>query len=296
MTEDRGASGSAQRDPRAEARAALDALPRVAQRRDEVLDRRALARIYLVDAIVPTVAFASWVLAQALRDASVRTHAIPTLATLLVVVLWDQLSRGLRERYRARQALRGAPRIMQNILAGVGAGLLLLALFITFDRRSVPVVLVVIGSVILLGSGVGAAAAMLRDARGTPKPPPAQHAEMTVAARVATVLFGLGLGLIAVVGPWSAAGTGSESLALIPALLALAIAGIGRLVNAVPALGAAWRPPQWTAFALSVTIACLAPIIGAARPADGVALGVIAAAAVLLLFLVTALFPADRNG
>jgi len=291
MTEDSRVEGPSRAGGADDARAALDALSGISRRRDEVLDRRRLGWILLFDAIVPTVAFASWILSEGLRDASVSMRSIPTLAMLVIVILWDQLSRGLRERYRARSALRGVARTVQNVLSGVGAGILLLAMVFTLSRGEAPVALVVIGSVILISGGIWAACTMMRDARGAPRKPPADHALMNVAGRIATFFFGLGLGSIAVVGPWSAARGGFEVLAVIPAVLALLIAGVGRFVNAVPELGAMWRPPQWIAFGLSVAITCAVPVFGAARPTEGVLLGVVAGGTVLVLFGAAALWP-----
>lgn len=296
MTEDRARDGAEQQAERAAARSALDALPRLAQRRDEVLDRRRLGWIALIDAIVPTAAFVSWFLAQQMLGGPVRTRVLPTLSALVVMLLWDQLARGLRERYGANQAIRGVRRGGQLVLMVIGAGVFVLAFLITYARDEVPTGLVLMGAIAWIAGGLWIWGWMMRDARGAPRVPPTEHAVLTVAIRVATVCFGLGLGLIALVSPWVAAGGGFELLALLPALLALGIAGVGRFVHAVPALGASWRPPQWVAFGLSVAITCAAPILSAARPADGVVLGAAAAGSVLLLFVVAALWPAGADG
>lgn len=287
---DVGLTGSPQ-----EARAALDALSGISSRRDELLDRRRLGGILLVDAIIPTAAFTSWILAQALRDDSVSTHSIPALATLVVVLLWDQLARGLRERYRARAALHGARRAVQNALSAVGAGILVVAVFLTFLRGEAPVVLAVIGSILLISSGVWAAGVMMREAKGTPRMPPAEHAVMNVAGRFATFFFGLGSGSIAMVGPLAAAPGGTSAFVVILAVIALVIAGAGRFLNAIPELGAMWRPPQWVAFALSTAIVLIAPVLGALRPAEAVLFGMVAGGAVLLVFGAAALWPVGSD-
>ena len=274
---------------------ALDALPRVAQLRDRVLDRRRLGWIALVDAIVPTAAFVSWFLAQLMPDASMNARPLPTLALLIVVLLWDQLSRGLRERYGVRQAVRGARRAVQLTLMSLGAGLFVLAMFLMYARQEVLAGLVVAGAAAWLGGGLWVWGGMMRDARDTPRVAPAGHAELNAAARVATACFGVGLGLIAVVVPWSVAGGLFPGFAVVSAIVALGIAGVGRFVNAVPELGAAWRPAQWTVFGLSAAIVCAAPILSAARPAEGALIGAAAGAAVLVLFTGAALWPAGSD-
>lgn len=273
------------------AQAALDMLPGVAQRRDARLDRRRLGRILLIDAIVPTAAFVSWFLSQLLRDPSVSVRSIPTLALLIVVLMWDQLARGLRERYGAAQALRGATRTVHGVLLGAGAAAFIVALFLTNVRGAVPILVVVLGAVLWLCAGLWGWGAMRRGSRDAPAVPMQQHAEMNVAGRIATGFFGLGLGLNAVVGPWYVAGGGFEVLAVVAALISLAIAGVGRFAHAVPELGAAWRPAQWTVFGLSAVITCVAPVLAFADPARGVVIGVVAAGAILVLFLGAALWP-----
>ncbi|MBN9156122.1 hypothetical protein [Microbacterium sp.] len=66
-------------------------------------------------------------------------------------------------------------------------------------------------------------------------------------------------------------------------------------LDAVPAIGAAWRPPQWTAFAISAVITCVAPIPAFATPLHGGTIGGIAAGAILALFVFAALWPAGRD-
>lgn|GEM_PF-2720417 len=278
------------------ARAALDALPGIAGRREEMLDRRRLGRILFFDAIVPTGAFVSWFLTQLLRDPSVSARSLPTLALLVVVLMWSQLERGLRERYRAAQTLRGAARLVHQVLTGAAAAAFVLALVITFLRGDPPAALVAFGGLLGLGAGLWAWGAMRRGARDAAPVPVAEHAEMNTAVRIATGSFGVGLALIAAVNPLFAAGRGFQGLSVVAALLAVAIAALGRFLNAVPAIGAAWRVPQWTAFAISVVITCVAPIPAFAHPPLGGLIGVVAAGAILVFFVVTALWPAGPDG
>lgn len=277
------------------AQAALDALPGIAGRRDGVIDRRRLGRILFFEAIVPTAAFASWFLAQLARDPSVNARSLPTLALLVVMVMWGQLVRGLRERYGAVRALHGAPRLVHQVLTGATAAAFLTALVITFLQRDAPVLLVALGGVLGLGAGVWAWGAMRRDAGEAGSVPVTEHAEMNTAVRIATGCFGLGLALIAAVGPLFAAGGAFGALSVVAAVLAVAIAALGRFSNAVPAIGAAWRPPQWTAFTISAVITCVAPIPAFATPSFGGVIGGIAAGAILVLFVVAALWPAGPD-
>ena len=277
------------------AQAALDALPGIAGRRERAIDHRRLGRILFFEAIVPTAAFVSWFLAQLVRDPSVDARSLPTLALLVVMLMWGQLVRGLRERYGAAQALRGAPRLVHQVLAGASVAAFLLALVITFLRGDAPVLLVALGGVLGLGAGAWAWGAMRRDAGEAGSVPVPVHAEMNTAVRIATGCFGLGFALIAAVGPLSVTGGVFGALSVVAAVLAVAIAVLGRFSNAVPAIGAAWRPPQWTAFAISAVIACVAPIPALATPLFGGAIGGIAAAAILVLFVVAALWPAGPD-
>ncbi|MFJ4164690.1 hypothetical protein ACIPY5_03980 [Microbacterium sp. NPDC089698] len=293
MTEERRFDETDRVQGQEAAQAALDALPGIAGRRDGVIDRRRLGRILFFEAFVPTAAFVSWFLAQLARDPSVNARSLPTLALLVVMLMWGQLVRGLRERYGAVQALRGAPRLMHQVLTGATAAAFLTALVITFLRGDAPVLLVALGGVLGLGAGVWAWGAMRRDAGEAV--PVTEHAEMNTAVRIATGCFGLGLALIAAVGPLFAAGGAFGALSVVAAVLAVAIAALGRFSNAVPAIGAAWRTPQWTAFAISVVITCVAPIPAFATPSFGGVIGGIAAGAILVLFVVAALWPAGPD-
>ncbi|MFB7843524.1 hypothetical protein [Microbacterium sp. NPDC056052] len=296
MTEDRRVHGSEGVPGREAARAALDALPGIAGRREEVLDRHRLGRILFFEAIVPTTAFVSWFLAQMFRDPSVNARSLPTLALLVVIVMWSQLARGLRERYPAARALRGAARVVHQVLTVASAAAFVLALVITFLRGDAPVVLVALGGVLGLGAGLWAWGAMRRGAGDAAAVPVAEHAEMNTAVRIATGCFGVGFALIAAVSPLFAAGEGFQVLSVVAAVLAMAFAALGRFLNAVPAIGATWRPPQWTAFAISAVIACVAPIPAFANPLLGGMIGAVAAGAILVFFVVAALWPAGPDG
>ncbi|WP_295013914.1 hypothetical protein [uncultured Microbacterium sp.] len=278
------------------ARAALDALSEVDARRDAVLDRRRLGRLFLIEAFVVVAVFGCWLVAQ--RAVAGRAPG-PSLTALPIVVLalqWDQLTRGLRERTRARIGLRGSARAVHLGLTVTGVLAFLVSSFLVVARHEVPVPLIALGVLLTLAGGTWGWAVLRGPARGRAVVPAAQHLEMTVVGRVATGLFGLGLGLIAAAAPWLLAGGVYAALAVVATVISLAIAVVGRFSRAVAELGAVWSAPQWTAFGISGAIICGGLILAGFRPALGAVTGVVSAIAVLVVFAVAACWHGRGDG
>lgn len=222
------------------ARAYLDEIGMVVGRREALIDRRRMARLACAEAIVLAVYLTIMMFSFGQKFSS------PFLIVVALFLIWVQLSAELRESYGGQPRLSGTSQrvylafgLVAVLAVVVGVWLQIVGVGISVLARFVP-------GVALLAVFGGRA---LRDLRRAPEALPNESDPFTVGARSATA----GLGIVLGVGVWTTA-TGESMLAAIFAPFAMALL-LGWSIAAyassrLPALGAIWRWPQWSAFAL----------------------------------------------
>ena len=267
----------------------LNELPGVQQRREVVLDRRRLARLYMIEGTALAVFIAALLSTDLLRRLNDAPASTSTFGLLVVLLLWNSLSLGIRERYGARQGMRGTVRVVNLVLLVTA---LLWAVILIFAGTALPAWLRAGPVLLALAGGLWPGIALNRDARGVPRLPSPPHAVMTRPGRGATLATGMALSVAGLVTGWVAAGdTLTSNVGLVLAITMIIAITICSRLGLVTELGAMWRPPQWIAFALSAIVVCAAMISATAAPEQGLLIGAFAAGTILVLFLIAALWP-----
>ncbi|MGN8026169.1 hypothetical protein [Microbacterium sp. 22242] len=289
------AAGQQPLDPpdRATAQAYLDELPGVRQRREIVLDRSRMARLYFVEGIAFGVFIAVLLWMDLLRRLTGTSSSSSTFGLLVVLLLWNGLSLGIRERYGARQGIRGTARIVNLVLLLTAVFWAVVLIFVGAAVpawvRAGPVLLALVG-------GFWPGIVLNRDARGAPKPAAPPHAVMTRPGRGATFAAGVALSVTGLVTGLVAAGDILVSnLGLVCAVIVIIAIAICTRMGFITELGAMWRPPQWIAFALSALAIAVVMVRATASPPSALLFGIAAAGAILALFVVASVWPAGPD-
>lgn len=273
----------------ATALAYLNELPGIHQRREVVLDRRRLARLYMIEGTVLAVFIAALLWTDLLRRLNDAPASTSTFGLLVVLLLWNSLSLGIRERYGARQGMRGTVRVVNLVLLVTAV---LWAVILIFVGAAVPAWLRAGPVLLALIGGLWPGIALIRDSRGAPRLPSPPHAVMTRPGRGATFATGVALAVTGLVTGWVGAGDILVSnLGLVLAIVMMIAIAVCSRLGLVTELGAMWRPPQWIAFALSALVIGAGMVWATASPETGLTFGMAAACTVLVLFLVAALWP-----
>ncbi|WP_426183660.1 hypothetical protein [Microbacterium sp. TWP3-1-2b2] len=241
--------------PNAEiAQAYLDEVTAVRSRREARVDWRGAARLGLVDAAVLSVYVTIIVI-------SAGSAAVPSSFIVFVGVylIWMQLANKRREGYGVIGHGGRRWSVAIAIVLCVVLVMVLAAAFLSgITGAEIPfVVKLVPGALILLILG-SAALLSLRASSATAEP--VERIPLTFGARVATVVTGA----VLAAGIWVLS-VGDELLRpFFGMLLMLGYLGwwiAARVTERMPALGALWAWPQWTAFATSgAIIAAILPI------------------------------------
>ncbi len=259
------------------ARAFLDELGVVVERREALIDRRRMARLACAEAVVLPVYLTIMMFSFG------QSFSSPFMMIVALLLLWIQFSAELRENYGGQPRLRGTTQWMYLgfgltavLSVVVGVWLQIVGVEISTLARFVP-------GIALLAVFGGRA---LRDLRDAPEALPNEHDSFTAGARYATAGLGVVLGL----GVWATAANESIVVVLAPlAMLLLLTWNVTAYVSSrLPALGAIWRWPQWTAF--TVGACALAAMMLLVIHTDAVTppLAIAAAVGVTLLFVVVA--------
>lgn len=226
------------------AQAYLDEVSAVRSRREEGIDRRGAAWFGLMDAVILSVYIT--VIAIGMGEASASSSFIVFAGVYLV---WVQFANQRREGYGIIGYGLSSPWLVATVLCAVLIIVLAAAFFSGVIGVEIPLIVRLVPGVLtllILGS------AALRSILGSSPVAgePATRVRLTLGARVATIVTGAVLAL----GIWVLS-VGDELLRpLFGMLLMLGYLGwwtAVRVTERMPALGALWAWPQWTAFAAS---------------------------------------------
>lgn len=258
------------------ARRYLEAAEAVVDRREHAVDRRALARLQIGNAVVMAAYFVAFALV--LR----RDDVLASQIVLFTLLVWGQLSTGMAQRTGMQWR---TTRSRWPLLVG-GAAIIIGALvvfgFAALDTR-LPVGVVLIPAVtVLVGVGGHGVARLIRAAGDLGRPRPAPRS-LPHRLRWGTVLIGVAFAVLTML-----AGSPDDVLRSIITLLVM-LCLVGWIAASasdfgLPAVGASWRWPHITVFFIA---ACMPVgiVLGSGSLGNAGLVGVCAGAGVLASFV-----------
>lgn len=256
----------------------LDEAVAVATRRERTVDRRALAWLQIVNAVA-TAAYLA-VLALAVRGDS----ALASQTFIFSFLVWSQLASGMAQRSGMQWRLSGS---RWPVLLAVG--LLMAAALVMFGFATwvpgFPVIGVLIPSALVLFGLGGYGAVQLARASDDVRPPRSHRRPMSRVVRGGTILVGVALGVLIVLAS-APDGVLTSTLVMLVLLMLFAWMFAFSTDIGLPSIGASWRWPQLTAFAVSIS--ALAAVVLLPVPIDG---GALAGVSVILLFVAVSFVP-----
>lgn len=257
----------------------LDEADAVEIRRERSIDRRALAWLQIVNALVTAVYLVA--MAAAIRGDGGGTYQV----ILFSFLMWGQLASGMAQ--RSGMQWRMTPSRWPLIVAG---GLLLTAALVIFGLVAFdpdfPVIgMVIPAALVVIGFG-GYGAVQLVRASHDARTPPAERTRLPRGARWGTVLVGVAIGVLTMLGS-APDGVLTSACVLLVVLMLLAWMVASRADMGLPAVGASWRWPHLVAFAVSACALSLTVLL------DDVPmfLGVLCGAGVIVLFAAVSFAP-----
>ena len=255
----------------------LDEADVVTVRRERAVDRRALARLQIVNA----VAIAAFLVAMA---AAIRADESATYQVMLFsLLIWGQLASGVVQRSGVQWRLTSS---RWPVLAGGGV-LLVAALvtfgFVAFDPALPAISIVTPAALVLVGFGGYGVLELLRAPITQTH---ARNAPLPQGARWGTVLVGVALALLTMLAA-APEGALSTTLLLLVVLMIVAWIAAARSDMGLPQVGAAWRWPHLAVFGVSAGALMLLSLL------DGLPslLGVLSGAGMILLFVAVSFVP-----
>lgn len=270
------------------AQAYLAEVDAVTQRRETRIDRRRMARLQLIEAVV--LAFYATLMMFGFGNASSSASFMPVVAVLL---LWVQFAGELRESYGFQQRRSWRGNLPLIAFGAVGVIALIVGVALQLSDQQIPLLLrVAPGALLLLVFG---ALGLLeyRQAHGARAVAPAR-AEFAKGSRVSTLVLGLLLGgAVAVVGQEDPLLASTFGLLFMMSLLGWFIAA--QISSRVPALGMMWRWPQWSAFAIGGVAVGAVTALESTSTALGAAVTAGIGGGVALLFVVAAVWGERRD-
>lgn len=251
----------------------LDEADAVAIRRERSVDRRALAWLQIINCLVTAV----YLTASAVAIRSDVSGAYQAL--LFGLIMWGQLASGAAQRsgMQWRMTWSRWPVIV------AGAALLAAALvifgFVAFDPDFPVIGMVIPAALVVIGFG-GYGVVQLIRASGDVRRPPAARSRLSRGARGGTVLVGVAVGLLMMLGS-APDGVLTSILLLLVVLMLFAWVVAARTEMGLPAVGAAWRWPHLVAFAASTCALSLVVLVDDIP----VLVGVLSGLGVIALFI-----------
>lgn len=265
------------------ARQYLDEAQAVAARRERAVDRRALAWLQIVNAVATGVYLVAFALIMR-RDDSAASQVV-----LFTFLMWAQLASGIAQRsgMQWRMSRSRWPVI-------VGGGLVVVAAMVVFgfaiwDRDLPAFVTFIPGALVMVGLG-GYGIVQLVRASGDLRQPRARRALMPRSLRAGTILVGGAIGILTLLGG-APDGVLKSVLLLLVALMLLVWIIAGRSDLGLPGIGAAWRWPHITAFAISASALVVLTVFGPETSAGHLLVSTVAGFAVIVLFIAVSFLP-----
>lgn len=266
------------------AQAYLDEIGVVRTRREERIDRRRIAWFALLDAVILAV-----YVTIAVFGLGVAQVSSSFMVFIVLFLIWGQFATERRESHGA-----SGSRISRSRAATIGFAVILIAVVIggfmlSASGLQLPVIVRLIpGIAVLFVLGIPAVREIRRS---VPFDEPEQRRPFGTSARLATI----GCGVIMAASVWAIAAADQ----LLMPFFGLLLIGLystwwiaGRISSRLPALGALWAWPQWTALALAGVAAAavmIAQLVGVS--ASAFTFAPLGAGIIVLLFIGSAFLP-----
>ncbi|MFF1541265.1 hypothetical protein ACFVWL_14375 [Microbacterium sp. NPDC058269] len=268
------------------ARRYLDAADAVVGRRVRAIDRRALARLQILNAAITAgylVAFA-----LVLRQSDVLASQV----ILFTFLVWGQLASGMAQRngMQWRWSSSRWPLLL-------GGGVVLVGAVVVFGLvgldTTLPVGMVLIpAGMVLLGIGGHGVVQLIR-ASGDPRPARPSRISLPASARWGTLLVGLALGVLTMLaGAPDGVLRSVITLLVMMALLAWIVAFSTPV--GLPAVGASWRWPHVATFLATACIP-VGLVSGGDVLGDRGLSGVVGGATIVVLFAAISFVPGRQS-
>ena len=221
----------------------LDEADAVVSRRGHVVDRRALARLHIANAVITAAYLVA--MAAALRGDGAGTSQV----ILFSFLLWGQLASGMAQRNGMQWRLTASrwPLLLAGGVLTVTA--IVVFGFVVWDPEFPAAGMWLPGALVLIGFG-GYGVVQLARASGGTRPPRPHPVPLPRGARWGTVLVGVAVGVLTALGA-APDGVLISVLALLVVLMLVAWIAAARTEMGLPTVGASWRWPHVTAFAAS---------------------------------------------
>lgn len=256
----------------------LDEADAVATRRERAVDRRALARLQIVNAVATATYLA--VMTLVLRGDS----ALASQTILFSFLVWVQLASGIAQRSGMQRRFSWSR--WPELLAG---GLLVAVVLVVFCfaiwAPGFPALGTLIPSALVLFGLGGHGAVQLVRAAGDVRPPRSHPRPLSRLARCGTILVGVAIGVLIMLASAPDGVLASVLVLLVVLVLVMWMFAFSTDLG-LPAIGASWGWPQLTAFAVSVS--ALASVVLLAIPIDA---GALVGASVIGLFVAVSFMP-----
>lgn len=255
----------------------------VAERRDSAIDRRGIARLQIVNAVI-TAAFLL-VFAYLLRGTESSSYQV----VLFAFLLWGLLAAGIAQ----RDGIQWRMTRTRLPLALAGAVVVVVA-FVVFGLvifvPDLPTGLGVVPAALFLLAFGGHGVVQLRRAATDPLRAPARREPLPRAARAGTVGVGIVIGALHMLAR-APEGVLSSVLILLIALLVVAWMFVGATDAGLPAIGARWRWPHLAGFGAAAAALLALVLLQPAGDTSMATAGLVTGGAVIVLFAVLAVVP-----
>lgn len=256
----------------------LDEADAVATRRERAVDRRALARLQIVNAVA-TAAYLA-VMTLVLRGDS----ALASQTILFSFLVWVQLASGIAQRSGMQRRFSWS-RWPELLAGGLLVAVVLVVFCFAIFAPGFPAIGALIPSALVLFGLGGYGAVQLVRASGDVRPPPSHPRPLSGVARWGTILVGVAIGVLTLLASAPDGVLASILVLLVVLVLVMWMFAFSTDLG-LPAIGASWRWPQLAVFAVSAS--ALASVVLLGIPIDG---GALVGASVIALFVAVSFVP-----
>ncbi|MDN3443345.1 cation transporting ATPase C-terminal domain-containing protein [Microbacterium sp. APC 3901] len=256
----------------------LDEADAVATRRERAVDRRALARLQIVNAVA-TAAYLA-VITLVLRGDS----ALASQTILFSFLVWVQLASGIAQRSGMRRRFSWS-RWPELLAGGLLVAVVLVVFCLAIWAPGFPAVGALIPSALVLFGLGGYGAVQLVRASGDVRPPRSHPRPLSRLARWGTILVGVAVGVLIMLASAPDGVLASVLVLLVVLVLATWMFAFSTDLG-LPWIGASWRWPQLAVF--GVAVSALASVVLLAIPIAG---GALVGASVITLFVAVSFVP-----
>lgn len=265
------------------ARRYLEEADAVVTRRDRAVDRRALARLQILNAVITAAFLVASVIAHR------RSSGGGAQVLLFAFLIYGQILSGAAQRSGLQWRLVRSrwPMIVAGGIVVAGS---LVAFGVAVFTPGIPWGLVALPGALVLVAFGGYGAVQLVRASSDPSPPAVRRVPLPRGARTGTLGVGVVLGALVMLAA-APAGALTSALLLPVALCVLAWLCAGATDLGLPTLGVRWRWPHEVGLAVGAALLLTLTLLDLGGVPGGATVGLIVGCGVVLLFAALAFVP-----